>query len=630
MRRRPLFAIGMSIAILVLAAAPAIADPGHVAPGGPVTDDPSGAEDAGAGLDGSGISTVERFLGSQPPATASQKKSRNISLVGSLGLTPSNQAVHADVAGYLTATRDLAFVGKWRGACPGTGVDIIDITNPKSPVKLSDTTDFADTSMEDMDAVRIGNRDVLAVGLQDCANNPTPGVGKSGLELVDITDPVHPTDLSIFDVDQFGADVTGVHELDVTTTPTGRVLALLTVPDLEAITSDANGLNGVGDLLIVDITDPTNPTLAGEWGVLDEFGLSFYLNARQGADARTLLHGARANDTGTTAYLSYWDAGFIVLDISDPSNPVVKGRTSYPAGVEGNAHSLDTARNESLLIGADEDTAPFHLEFTSSAFSGTRDAVEAAFTSERIVTLPGRKMTGEVVNVGRGCPAGSINGTNPADPYLADPSGKIALIERGACRFDNKIARAQQAGATGVIVYNNAAGGDALVLMGGNDPMTLPDGTTVDITLRALFVGRSTGLLLIGGTPPVTINAEAVFDGWGGLHFYNISNPASPVELSQFFTADALDPNVALNGTFTVHNPEVRGSIVYASWYSDGARVIDFSHPSTPKEIGFWAGAGSPAGAPAVNLWSVVPHNGLLLASDRNFGLYILKVNSSK
>ena len=27
------------------------------------------------------------------------------------------------------------------------------------------------------------------------------------------------------------------------------------------------------------------------------------------------------NENGSLAYLSYWDAGFITLDISDPSNP---------------------------------------------------------------------------------------------------------------------------------------------------------------------------------------------------------------------------------------------------------------------------------------------------------------------
>lgn len=214
--------------------------------------------------------------------------------------------------------------------------------------------------------------------------------------------------------------------------------------DLEALTSDDAGKGGTGDLLIVDISNPASPTLAGEYGVLDDsgLGLDFYLSARQGADARTLLHSPRANADGTRAYLSYWDAGVIILDIANPASPVRLGRTTFRAGDEGNAHSTADAREGSLLVQADEDFSPFHLEFTSTAFSGTRPAVEAAFTPP-IVNLPGRAMTGEVVNVGRGCPTGSIDGTNPEDPYLADPAGKIALIERGACRFDHKIARAQ-------------------------------------------------------------------------------------------------------------------------------------------------------------------------------------------
>jgi hypothetical protein len=72
------------------------------------------------------------------------------------------------------------------------------------------------------------------------------------------------------------------------------------------------------------------------------------------------------------------------------------------------------------------------------------------------------------------------------------------------CRFDNKIGRAVLAGATAVILYNNAAGGEALVGIGGNNPVTLPDGTVVNINIPAVFVQRSTGLLLRDGTPPVT------------------------------------------------------------------------------------------------------------------------------
>lgn len=605
--------IGVMAAALI--GAPVAADPGDI-PGDRsyvVTDDPAEGHDPGLGFDGAGITSVEASLGNQPLSTATNK-SRNVTLVGSYAGATAERGYFADVAGY----KNLAFLGKWRGNCPGTGVDIIDISRPATPVKLSDTLDHVDTSMEDMEALRIGGRDVLALGLQDCGNNPTPGVGLQGIELYDISDPANPVLLSFF-----GTAPSGTHEIDLTVTPDGRTLALLTAPDREAITSDANGVGGVGDLLIVDISDPANPVLAGEWGVLDapEFGLVFYLAVRQGGDARTQLHGVRANDAGTKAYLSYWDAGTIILDITNPAAPVVEGRTSFPAGTEGNSHSVDIARDDTLLVQADEDFSPFEFQFTSSAFAGIRPAVEAAFTPP-IVNLPGRAMVGDVVLVGRGCPAGSINGVNPDDPYLADPTGKIALIERGGCGFSPKINRAMNAGATGVIVYNSAAGGEGLIRMGASGSFPAP-------TIPAIFVQRSTGLLLISGTPPVTARAAAIFNGWGYLRLFDISDPANPVALSTFATPNTNNEAVATTGQWSVHNPEIKGSTLYASWYSDGFRVIDISKPAAPREIGSWTGAGSPSQL-EVNIWTVVPHGGLLLASDRNYGLYVLKANGAK
>ena len=230
-------------------------------------------------------------------------------------------------------------------------------------------------------------------------------------------------------------------------------------------------------------------------------------------------------------------------------------------------------------------------------------------------------MVGDVVNVGRGCPAGSINGVNPDDPYLADPAGKIALIVRGACGFSHKIDRAMNAGATGVIVYNSVGGGEGLVRMGASGSFPAP-------TIPAIFVQRSTGLLLIAGTSPVTARAAAVFNGWGFLRLYDISDPANPVELSTFATANTNNEAVATSGDWSVHNPEIHGNTLYASWYSDGFRVIDISKPAAPREIGSWTGAGSPSPL-AVNIWTVVPHGSLLLASDRNYGLYILKTNGT-
>jgi hypothetical protein len=608
-------------------------------PGGAVTDAPS-TRGGSPLLEGGGVSHVERYRGATASGGGRGSDRDRVRLVGALRLDPFDLEAHGDVAGY----KKLAFVGKWREECPGTGVDIIDISRPSRPVKIADTRDYADTSMEDMQAIRIGRRDILALGLQDCGGSATEGT--VGLELYDITNPRSPRFLSLFNGEDFGmeAEHGHVHEFDLVKRRDGRVLAALASPDLEAITSDEQGLNGIGDMLMVDITNPSAPVFVGEYGVLDDpmFGVPFYLGVRQGGDARTLDHSARFNRTGTRLYLSYWDAGVIILDVRDPAKPFVLGRTAYMQGEEGNAHSIDTADDEEILIQADEDFSPFEFEFTSNAFAGSRLAVEAAFTPP-IVQRPGRAMAGDVVHVGRGCPAdprpvppaGTGSGITVDDPYLADPAGKIALIERGGCRFDNKIARAQKAGATGVIVYNNAAGGEALVLMGGDSPVIDgPEGIAgTVITTPAVFVQRSTGLLLRDGAPPVTARAAAVFNGWGYLRFFDISNPADPVQLSTFATPNTNNEAVALDGIWSVHNPEVlredddddESNLLYVSWYSDGIRVLNIKNPARPREVASWTGQGAPAGAPAVNIWSVVPHRGLLLASDRDFGLYVLK-----
>lgn len=64
-------------------------------------------------------------------------------------------------------------------------------------------------------------------------------------------------------------------------------------------------------------------------------------------------------------------------------------------------------------------------------------------------------------------------------------TGKIALIDRGVCGFTVKVKNAQNAGAKGAIIANNA--GDGVMTMGGTD-------TT--ITIPAVFVGQGTGATL--------------------------------------------------------------------------------------------------------------------------------------
>ncbi len=77
--------------------------------------------------------------------------------------------------------------------------------------------------------------------------------------------------------------------------------------------------------------------------------------------------------------------------------------------------------------------------------------------------------SGDVTYVGRGCPAGSVDGQDEEDDYLANPSGKIALIDRGACSVSLKVDRAAKAGATAVLIGLVAPGDPISFSNGGGD-----------------------------------------------------------------------------------------------------------------------------------------------------------------
>jgi subtilisin family serine protease len=82
----------------------------------------------------------------------------------------------------------------------------------------------------------------------------------------------------------------------------------------------------------------------------------------------------------------------------------------------------------------------------------------------------GAGVTGDVVHFGRGCPAGSVTGQAAADPVVTAPTGKIALIDRGACSVSLKIDNAVKSGAVGVLI-GLVAPGDAVSFSfgGGTD-----------------------------------------------------------------------------------------------------------------------------------------------------------------
>ncbi len=159
---------------------------------------------------------------------------------------------------------------------------------------------------------------------------------------------------------------------------------------------------------------------------------------------------------------------------------------------------------------------------------------------------------------GPGLTSGGVTGdvayATPADGCAAvsGVTGKIALVDRGTCTFVVKAKNAQDAGATAVIVANNAAGSPPPGL-GGVDPtitiptvsITQPDGNT----LKANLAGLNATLLL-----DMTVRAGA--DPAGGRALLYTPNPvASGSTISHWDTSafpnQLMEPNI--NGDLT-HN----------------------------------------------------------------------------
>ena len=265
-----------------------------------------------------------------------------------------------------------AYVGQWGFGdwatgnsrfCPTDdkrGVAVIDARNPASPTRVATLLNPAGTSAEDVVVytARYGawaGRDIAVAGIQYCGGSRFDADADRGLMLWDVTDPKAPTRIGYL---RTACCTRGVHEFEVQhRADLGRTYAYATVPTSRyADTSTASGYrdsNGDGDFRLIDITDPTAPFQASDWGIQD-IGGPFY--GGQGCDSDANYgHGAEPSEDGKLVFLSYWDSGYIRLDVTNPASPAYTGRTTYPAEADGDAHSSQYDEARKLLITADED-----------------------------------------------------------------------------------------------------------------------------------------------------------------------------------------------------------------------------------------------------------------------------------
>jgi hypothetical protein len=562
-----------------------------------------------------------------------------IELVGQLTVSDAEEGLIADVA--VDPDGDYAYLARWGGAeCAGpegSGVDggiyVIDISDLGNPEEVGFIRTHQDTLVgEGMQVVDVTTSyftgEILAVNHELCGKN-----GKGGFSLWDITDPLKPRKLT----ENFGDFPRGAghdaHQYhSVFVWDAGDRAYLVATDDEEAL-----------DVDIYDITNPKKPVLITELD-LNAFGVS---QPELGL-TDSFLHDmvVKQIDGHWIMLLSYWDGGWVLLNVDDPANPVFLGDTDY-ASVdpevlaafdlsivpEGNAHQAEFTIDNRFIIGTDEDFDPYRLTVTFEdgtfrANIGTNTTVEDA-----------EAISGTPIFVGRACPG------DPAVPPAPDlPGDEIAVVERGECFFTEKVAAVLAAGGYEAVIIMNREGADACV------------GTTtpaVEGDIPTILIGRDAGFAMfdipfdyaacaddnpelapipIGTVGDPITDVGSVFDGWGYVHLID----AETLELlDTFVIPEAMDPAFAEGfGDLSVHEVAVDPqdpTLAYLSYYAGGLRAIqiqcaDEADTSTCElvEVGGYL---DPTGN---NFWGVETFVGddgftYILASDRDSGLWIFR-----
>jgi hypothetical protein len=147
---------------------------------------------------------------------------------------------------------------------------------------------------------------------------------------------------------------------------------------------------------------------------------------------------------------------------------------------------------------------------------------------------------------------------------------------------------------------------------------------------ETLFIQNDEAMQAVGRGPEASWTFQRVFD---------TSSLKRPRLLSTFATESAVpgkDRKVATDGVYSVHNAVIKGDTSYASWYSDGVRVVDLSDPGRPEEVAWFVppptsprqsaatAQGGRRDMPVV--WGVFPYKDVVLASDMNSGLWVFRV----
>lgn len=571
---------------------------------------------------------------------------RNVTLVGKGEVTNPSGAGNTGRVADVTAFGDYAYLTAFREpTCERTGVHVMDISDPARPAEV--TSAFIPTSDgsyagEGIQVERIDNQyfkgDLLAHQNETCPGETPPPPNLGGISLWDVTDPRHPKPVALHTGDFTAPDGTleaspnQTHSMRMWTNNVDNRTYVVLVDDEE-----------LTDVDIMDITDPYHPVM-----VNDELDLAALFGVDQATPSNltaVFSHDMMITKIGQRYVMNvnYWDGGYVLLDVTDPrpGRVTLIAESDYAAldeeqlarghqiAPEGNAHQSELSPNKKFLLGTDEDFNPYTVRarIDSGPYAGTDYTATQAVDTTQIDE--DTTISGPVTFVGNAC-----------DPATIAAGTGTALVERGTCTFQVKLDNIVAKGYTAGIVFQNHRDDclEQLTMLASGD-------------IPYVFVNRTTGLKLLGVAGVTDANAcstltpagaiaagttiEAVFDGWGYVRLFGVDIPNQPgrtgsiQQIDTYSIPEAQDPAYARGfGDLSVHEVAMDpddSKLAYISYYAGGFRVVEYGRNGI-REVGAFIDQGGN------NFWGVEvwkDENGqkYVLASDRDFGLYVFRYN---
>ena len=535
---------------------------------------------------------------------------------------------------------------------PDAGAWVVDIRNLDDPKTVGFIPSHQDTRPgEGMQVASVTTKqfsgEILVMNNEQCGKN-----GKGGISLWDVTNPTKPSKLSENFGDRGFSDSNETHSAFVWDVG-DKAYAVMT-DNVEQAGTDVD---------ILDVTNPRRPRLIRELDVD-----AMFPQILQGGTGLTqvFLHDMVVKQIGGQwrLLLSYWDAGYVQLNVTDPANPTLIGDTSYQnpdpelfesLGVslpsEGNGHQAEFTQGNQFFIGTDEDFAPFgatDFAIVGGAFAGPYASVPVPGAAP-IEILDDEKLNGPAVYGGYGCPTSAPVPTPESiegyEASLLDGEEKILVLQRGpsgdpsapeaACFPGDKAHQAALAGWDAVLFVNHHPGEAAVPFCGSGAFVDLIVGVcTTHRAFHRLFDSAPTDPPFtypdgpeIGTVSLAKIEATAAFDGWGYVHLYSNTpvNGKFP-EIDTYAIDEAHDPAFAVGfGDLSVHEvatDTTDPTRAYLAYYAGGLRALQIEGNELVETGGYLDENGN-------NFWGVetFERDGrtIILGSDRDSGLWVFE-----